>query len=91
MVPSNGRSPGYTGCNLPGARGVDRERHCTGSLERIVFSCDYNGWTDVPEEEREALDTFEAAPRIARLFMPLPATPLLPAVAIVHPSHRRAA
>jgi len=26
-----------------------------------VFSCDYNGWTDVPEEEREAIDAFEAA------------------------------
>jgi hypothetical protein len=26
-----------------------------------VFSCDYNGWADVPEEEREAIDAFEAA------------------------------
>jgi hypothetical protein len=26
-----------------------------------VFSCDYNGWADVPEEEREAMDAFEAA------------------------------
>jgi len=25
-----------------------------------VFSCDYNGWADVPEEEREAIDAFEA-------------------------------
>jgi hypothetical protein len=29
-------------------------------LERNVFSCDYNGWADVPEEEREGLDAFEA-------------------------------
>ncbi len=29
-----------------------------------VFSCDYNGWTDVPEEEREAVDAFEAAPQL---------------------------
>jgi hypothetical protein len=24
-----------------------------------MFSCDYNGWADVPEEEREAIDAFE--------------------------------
>ncbi|HEX6435263.1 MAG TPA: hypothetical protein VFZ87_13530 [Gemmatimonadales bacterium] len=24
-----------------------------------MFSCDYNGWADVREEEREALDAFE--------------------------------
>ena len=28
-----------------------------------MFSCDYNGWADVPEEEREAIDAFEAADR----------------------------
>lgn len=27
-----------------------------------MFSCNYNGWADVPEEEREGIDTFEAAP-----------------------------
>ncbi len=27
-----------------------------------MFSCDYNGWADVPEEEREGIDAFEAAP-----------------------------
>jgi hypothetical protein len=26
-----------------------------------VFSCDYNGWADVPEEEREGMDAFETA------------------------------
>ncbi len=26
-----------------------------------MFSCDYNGWADVPEDEREAIDAFEAA------------------------------
>jgi len=25
-----------------------------------VFSCNYNGWADAPEDEREALDTYEA-------------------------------
>ncbi len=29
-----------------------------------MFSCDYNGWADVPEEEREAIDAFEAARRL---------------------------
>ena len=29
--------------------------------EPYVFSCDYNGWADVPEEEREGIDAFEAA------------------------------
>jgi hypothetical protein len=24
-----------------------------------VFSCDYNGWADVPEEEREGIEVFE--------------------------------
>jgi hypothetical protein len=30
-------------------------------LEPYVFSCDYNGWADVPEEEREGIDAFEAS------------------------------
>ena len=25
-----------------------------------MYSCDYNGWADVPEEEREGIDAFEA-------------------------------
>jgi len=29
-------------------------------LEPRVYSCDYNGWADVPEEEREGIDAFEA-------------------------------
>jgi hypothetical protein len=28
-------------------------------VEPYVFSCDYNGWADVPEEEREGIDAFE--------------------------------
>ena len=28
-----------------------------------MFSCDYNGWADVPEEEREAIDVYEASHR----------------------------
>ena len=26
-----------------------------------MLSCDYNGWNDAPEDEREALDAYEAA------------------------------
>ena len=26
-----------------------------------MLSCDYNGWTDVPEDQREAVEAFEAA------------------------------
>jgi hypothetical protein len=26
-----------------------------------MLSCDYNGWNDVPEDEREELDAYEAA------------------------------
>ena len=43
-----------------------------------MFSCDYNGWADVPEEEREAIEVFEAAhsgPSIS-LSLPLPIKPL---------------
>lgn len=25
-----------------------------------MFSCDYNGWADVPEEEREGIEAFES-------------------------------
>jgi hypothetical protein len=55
-----------------------------------MFSCDYNGWADVPEDEREALEVFEAGSWIQRTFSP-PATPLLPSVVPVRPSTRRAA
>lgn len=41
----------------------------TGNQERAVFSCDYNGWADVPEEEREGIDAFEST-------WSLPVTPL---------------
>jgi hypothetical protein len=46
-----------------------------------MISCNYNGWADVPEDEREGLDVFEAT-RIP----PAPASvarPLLPARIII--------
>ncbi len=35
-----------------------------------MFSCDYNGWTDMPEAEREGLEAFELAqePLTARVL-----------------------
>jgi len=45
-----------------------------------VFSCDYNGWADVPEEEREGIDAFEAtgSPNIIDTLKPEAGTRLLP-------------
>jgi hypothetical protein len=45
-----------------------------------VFSCDYNGWADVPEEEREGIDAFEAAriPPRAALKVSLARAPSVP-------------
>jgi hypothetical protein len=31
------------------------------------MTCDYNGWNDAPEDEREALDVYEAAAEKARV------------------------
>jgi hypothetical protein len=79
-VPRAGGSARYTDCNLSPRRGVT-EKDVTGNTGETVFSCDYNGWADVPEEEREAIEAFEAAyqpptapavPRIIRV-PPLPA------------------
>jgi hypothetical protein len=40
--------------------------------EDAVFSCDYNGWADVPEEEREGLDVFEFGEQVSDgLFCPM--------------------
>ena len=32
-----------------------------------MLSCDYNGWSDAPEDEREALDAYETAAEKARV------------------------
>ena len=36
-----------------------------------VYSCDYNGWADVPEEEREGLDAFETSPPPVKALAPI--------------------
>jgi hypothetical protein len=51
----------YTACNLSSRPGVTPRKVCPDQVESFVFSCDYNGWADVPEEEREGIDAFEAA------------------------------
>lgn len=40
-----------------------------------MISCNYNGWADVPEEEREAMDAFEAS-RSVRPVIPAIRPPL---------------
>lgn len=45
-----------------------------------MFSCDYNGWADVPEDEREAIEAFElssdaSAELPPTLLIPVPALP----------------
>jgi hypothetical protein len=48
-----------------------------------VFSCDYNGWADVPEEEREGIEAYESA----REIVPFPPLPLPPrSVALRRPA-----
>ena len=49
-----------------------------------MFSCDYNGWTDMREEEREALEALETPPHsptpaaVAVLVVPQPPVHLSP-------------
>jgi hypothetical protein len=48
-----------------------------------MYSCNYNGWADVPEEEREGIDTFEATRRPTTALVPasLSAALIAPALA----------
>jgi hypothetical protein len=60
-----------------GAEALQRTEVILGRIqERAVFSCDYNGWADVPEEEREGVEAFEALP---------PAPSAAPLVALIIP------
>ena len=44
-----------------------------------MFSCDYNGWADVPEDEREAIEAFElstdAGADLPKRVIPVPGLP----------------
>jgi hypothetical protein len=85
-VPIGWKQKWYSDCNLSRARGVThRTRVPPDSLERAVFSCDYNGWADVPEEEREGVDAFESArvvaPRAAlRVSVPIRSSLSIPVI-----------
>jgi hypothetical protein len=52
--------------------------NASGKVGRLVFSCDYNGWADVPEDEREAIDAFDAArqPTVIQPVTPVYQAPL---------------
>ena len=59
----------YTDCNFSGAVGVHTDggsslRIVRGEGGKTVFSCDYNGWADMPEAEREAIEAFESAQKL---------------------------
>ena len=56
-----------------------------------MFSCDYNGWADVPEEEREAIDAFEAFQATLWLQRPILLPVLLPSIPALPLPTRRAA
>ena len=59
-------------------RGGERQ---VGNRGEAVFSCDYNGWADMPEAEREAIDAFELAeqlPPVRAALRELPRPPVTP-------------
>lgn len=80
-MPGAWTRPRYVDCNLSLHRGVYTEKAWTPeSLERAVFSCDYNGWADVPEDEREAIEAFELSSEAraelpSKRLIPVPAQP----------------
>jgi hypothetical protein len=65
-VPSGYLRHGTLSATFHGAVALTLREDRLSSLEQTVFSCDYNGWADVPEEEREAIEAFEAALRAQR-------------------------
>ena len=81
----------YAHCNLSPSRGVDIGEDRPGSLEHTVFSCDYNGWADVPEEEREAIEAFEAFQAALRVQRPITPPMMLPSLPALPLPTRRAA
>lgn len=56
-----------------------------------MFSCDYNGWADVPEEEREGIEAFESAYSLppSLVYVPLVIKP--PLIPLREVLERRAA
>ena len=56
-----------------------------------MFSCDYNGWADVPEEEREAIEAFEMEKTAAAVLVYAPALRSNPLQLSAHERSRRRA
>jgi hypothetical protein len=55
-----------------GAEALRRQSASSAQIqEQAVFSCDYNGWADIPEEEREGVEAFEALPPAPRAAIPV--------------------
>jgi hypothetical protein len=63
----------------------------TDTRSGAVFSCDYNGWADVPEEEREGIDVFENAPVPPRAAVTMAITLVQSILAPRALTHRKAA
>ena len=69
LVPAASSHVRYTDCNFSSAVGVHTDggsslRIVGGEGGKTVFSCDYNGWADMPEAEREAIEAFESAQKL---------------------------
>jgi hypothetical protein len=81
----------YTDCNLCGAVAFIPEAETPlVTWSEPVFSCDYNGWADVPEEEREAIEAFESVSQVAAT--PRPPSPVrVPALPVLRPLQKKAA
>lgn len=56
-----------------------------------MFSCDYNGWADVPEEEREGIDLFELTQALPAARVWVPMIIVIPEQPLQHELERRAA
>jgi hypothetical protein len=95
-LPEDGRRQNRAGNEIgDGNVDLDRGREARLGLAEAngtMMVCDYNGWNDAPEEEREALDLLEATltqPSLALVRMSPPGRSPTPAV---DPGpHRRAA
>jgi hypothetical protein len=56
-----------------------------------MMVCDYNGWNDAPEDEREALELFESTLAQRSLVVLPNVQPDTPARRVEATAHRRAA
>lgn len=99
------RAPGATPQGPPGEAGnakgdrrvvivgrMERQANLAEGFEVTKMVCDYNGWNDAPEDEREALDLVEPTLYPASLaVLPSSQPGHFPAPAVEASPHRRAA